>query len=432
MDIEHLIEQIYDDRTKEYFEESYSAYQNGHYRSAIVSLWNIVVCDIFFKLEKLTYIYNDTKAKAILEKYIKLLNNENAVGWEANLVREVCKNTYFVETVDLERLLHLQKLRHLAAHPVMIEKSLLEKNLFKPTKSETRSQLENVLKGLIIKSPIYTKNIFNDFVTDLATNSNHLQNTEVLKKYMESKFFSHLNQNMELDLYKSLWRITFYTDNEDCNSNRKINCSALSIMTDRNKTAIKGYMSNNSDYFSQISTKDDILELLTKFMAIFGFIYPQLTKDIKILLKNILLSKDCGIKLGWFLHTDLDKFHDYLVSEYTNNVFLTDLKKEELEILDHVEDSDEWLNKFNEFLIFYYGQSNSFAKADSRFNIAIKPYLNSFRLDQLVKIIEHINSNNQIYGSYNTILYTSYIKERIDELDRSFDYSKYPNFQLPD
>lgn len=313
----------------------------------------------------------------------------------------------------------------------MIEKSLLEKNLFKPTKSETRGQLENVLNGLLIKSPIYTKNIFNDFVTDLATNSSHLQNIEVLKKYMESKFFSHLNQNMELDLYKSLWRITFYTDNEDCNSNRQINYSALSIMTERNKAAIKGYLSKNADYFSQISTKDDILELLTKFMAIFGFIYHQLTNDVKVLLKNILLSKDCGIKLGWFLHTDVGEFHDYLVSEYTNNVFLSDLKKEELDILEHIEDSTDWPNKFNEFLIFYYGQSSSFAKADSRFTIAIKPYLNSLGLEQVVKIIEHVNSNNQIYGSYNTVCYTPYIKKRIDELNTSFDFSKYPNFPLP-
>lgn len=313
---------------------------------------------------------------------------------------------------------------------LMIEKSLLEKNLFKPTKSETRGQLENVLNGLLVRSPIYTKNIFNDFVTDLAANSNHLQDLDALKKYMESKFFSHLNQNMELDLYKRLWRITLYTDKEDCNLNRKINYLALSIMTARNKVAIKDYLPINSDYFSQISTKDEILELLTKFMATFGFIYSHLTNDIKILLKNILLYKDYGMKLGWFLHANMDEFHDYLVSEYTQNPFLSDLKKDELEILEHIEDSKDWLNKFTEFLIFYYGQSGSFAKADSRFNIVIKPYLQSFKLDQLIKIVEHINSNNQIYGSYNIVCFTPYIKARIDELDTSFDFSKYPNFQL--
>ncbi|MGQ3888618.1 hypothetical protein ACQUW5_06240 [Legionella sp. CNM-1927-20] len=431
MDIEGLIEQIYDDRTKEYFHESYLAYQNGHYRSAIVSLWNIVISDIFFKLEKLTHIYNDTKAQAILEKYIKSSEDERSIAWEANLVREVCKATYFIEVVDLERLLHLQKLRHLAAHPVMIEHSLLEKNLFKPTKSETRSQLENVLIGLLIKPPIYTKKIFDDFVTDLSMNSSHLNDNQVLKNYMESKFFSHLNQNMELDLYKSLWKVTFFIENENCHLNRKINFSALSIMTQRNKNLLKDYILKNADYFSRISMQDEILELFTKYMATYGFIYSQLTNDLRIILKKILSSKGYGIRLGWFLNESTDKFLNNLIIEYTKNFLLADFKKEELEILEFIEDSQEWSNKFYDFLILYYGKSNSYSSADSRFNIAIKPYLNKFRLDQMNKIVEYINSNNQIYHSFNTIYFTPYIKTRIDELDTSFDFSKYPNFHLP-
>lgn len=47
MNMEDLVEQIYDKRSKEYFLESYSSYQNSFYRSAIVTLWNLVICDVF-------------------------------------------------------------------------------------------------------------------------------------------------------------------------------------------------------------------------------------------------------------------------------------------------------------------------------------------------------------------------------------------------
>ena len=48
---ENTIEQIPITKTKEYFKEVYSSYCIGNYRSAVVMLWTVIVCDLLFKLQ---------------------------------------------------------------------------------------------------------------------------------------------------------------------------------------------------------------------------------------------------------------------------------------------------------------------------------------------------------------------------------------------
>ncbi len=44
---------IYFAKTKEYFNEVISSYANGNYRSAVVMLYSVAVCDLLFKLKEL-------------------------------------------------------------------------------------------------------------------------------------------------------------------------------------------------------------------------------------------------------------------------------------------------------------------------------------------------------------------------------------------
>ena len=49
--IEQRARQIFDARSREYFSEVLSCYTVGNYRSAVVMLWSVVVCDILFKIQ---------------------------------------------------------------------------------------------------------------------------------------------------------------------------------------------------------------------------------------------------------------------------------------------------------------------------------------------------------------------------------------------
>lgn len=81
--IEQRATQIFDARTKEYFSEVLSCYSAGNYRSSVVMLWSVAVCDLLFKLQNLVDLYGDAKAKEILADIGKLQqDNERSPIWE--------------------------------------------------------------------------------------------------------------------------------------------------------------------------------------------------------------------------------------------------------------------------------------------------------------------------------------------------------------
>ncbi|MFC0035379.1 hypothetical protein [Cardiobacterium valvarum] len=61
--IEQRAKSIPNKNTKDYFAEVVSCYNSGNYRSAVVMLWSVAVCDLLFKLNELAERYDDTKAK---------------------------------------------------------------------------------------------------------------------------------------------------------------------------------------------------------------------------------------------------------------------------------------------------------------------------------------------------------------------------------
>jgi hypothetical protein len=65
--IEMAIERIVDPRTRNYFGEVYRSYAGGSFRSAVVMLWSVVICDLLFKLDALANTYTDDSARQILE-----------------------------------------------------------------------------------------------------------------------------------------------------------------------------------------------------------------------------------------------------------------------------------------------------------------------------------------------------------------------------
>ncbi len=65
--IELAADKISEPRTREYFQEVLNSYTSSNYRSAVVMLWTVVICDLIYKLQDLRDIYNDTIAQSILD-----------------------------------------------------------------------------------------------------------------------------------------------------------------------------------------------------------------------------------------------------------------------------------------------------------------------------------------------------------------------------
>lgn len=84
--IEEKISDLEFSKTRTYFQEVYSSYNNGNYRSAVVMLWSVMVCDAIYKLEKLDVVYGDKSAKRILSHISKMQDQEPlSPSWEIKL-----------------------------------------------------------------------------------------------------------------------------------------------------------------------------------------------------------------------------------------------------------------------------------------------------------------------------------------------------------
>jgi len=158
-------EQIVEPKTREHFQEVLGTYANGHYRSAIVMLWSVVVADLVYKLQTLRDLHQDTNAKRVLDDIAnKQSTNPTRSDWETDLVREAYEALQVLEPAEHKALLYLRDMRHLAAHPVLDSTDLLTT----PTKEVVRAMIRAALEGVLCKPPVFSKNITDRFVEDLA------------------------------------------------------------------------------------------------------------------------------------------------------------------------------------------------------------------------------------------------------------------------
>ena len=110
--LEHISEKIHFGKTKEYFYEVLSSYNNGNYRSAVVMLWSVAIVDLVDKLQVLMEVHEDKAAKSILDKIISSQSkNPTSPAWESILIDEIFAKTSFLDNGDYENLKYLHKQR---------------------------------------------------------------------------------------------------------------------------------------------------------------------------------------------------------------------------------------------------------------------------------------------------------------------------------
>ena len=88
--LERITENIHYAKTKGYFQEVLSSYNNENYRSSVVMLWSVAICDIVYKLQYLIDLYDDVQAKQILQEVTNIQDKDHkSSAWELKLLDEV-------------------------------------------------------------------------------------------------------------------------------------------------------------------------------------------------------------------------------------------------------------------------------------------------------------------------------------------------------
>jgi hypothetical protein len=422
--IEQRATQIFDARTKEYFSEVLSCYAAGNYRSSVVMLWSVAICDLLFKLQNLVDLYGDATARDILAEVGRLQQeNERSPIWETKLVESVAEQTQLLDVADRENLLHLQRQRHLAAHPV-VNASF---QLHRPNRETARALIRNTLDGLLTKAPILSKRIVNELVEDLEQASGILIDDTKLRGYLESKYFNRFNAEVEKAVFKALWRFAFRLTDERCEKNRAINYSALRLLYGRNPAQFRGQIQADRDYFSTIATDGSPVVCLIHFLSREALLYNMLADHAKAAIQHAAETDTSARCFAWFTAANLQE-HANRLGEWIAGEDYPDIDLPTWEFTEELSDSPEWERLVIRLANKYYVASRNFNAADRRFTEVIRPNLDRYQLDDCIDLIEGIQRNDQTYGRGRARDDHQALRERVLELDPKFDFSGYKNF----
>jgi hypothetical protein len=421
--IENLKEQIFHSKTKEYFEEVIQTYYTNCYRSSVVMLYSVVICDLVFKLEDLRDVYADSTAKKILLEIEKIrTDNPKSSDWENKLVDLIKQRTSLLEFSDIENINQLQKHRHLSAHPVLNQTSIL----FKPNKDNVKSHIRNILEGVLIKPPILSKKIFSELIVDIAENQYRFSDNKELERFLKAKYFKNLRQESLNDIFKKLWKFVFKTDNDDCNKNREINFRTLEIITSLNVTEIIKAIKNEESHYDNI-LRGEPTEYLIQLLFKFPRVYKALSEVNKAFVEFEIKCSHDFILLSWFTY---DSFAEYIidVTDKFNKSTSFTINHNYLKMVKDLAKDYNLKKEFLDLCIAIFSRSKSFDNSDYNFWYGIEPFLEDFTNEQLVSIVEAINNNYQICQRKASSSDSRKVKEILDKKHPTFDYSKYHNF----
>jgi len=424
--LENLSEKIHYGKTKDYFQEVLSSYHNGNYRSAVVMLWSVAVCDIVYKLQYLVDLYQDQVAQSILDELTKLQKKDpKSSSWEVKLIEDTHAKTNLLDNSEYENLRYLQKQRHLSAHPILDS----DRQLHTPNKETVRALIRNTLEDLLIKPPFYTKKIIDELLVNIAEAAPAINTRERVKRYLESRYLSKLKPEVELSIYRSLWKFVFKLDNEECTKNRVINLQTLEVIGNRNAESILNLIIGDKDYYSNVSSSPLPLDYLVFYLSKNPKIYDLLNEDAKLKIKHNVKTTTTGKMYGWFLKENLEVHYKDILSLIENDINFN-FREGELKFLLEIADTEEWQHLFCRILSSYYCASRSYNEADSRFQEAISPYLEVFDKEAIVFLIERIDKNDQIYRRLKAREENKEIKKKLFQLHgQEFDLNPYPYFK---
>lgn len=417
--VEKLKGQIQEYRSAEHFKEVLSCYYSGNLRSAVVMLYATVICDMIYKLERLSSEFNDNRAQQILDEVeAHWEQNPTSPDWETSLPKKCWDEHKILDAASHSNFEALQKLRHLCAHPAMKG----NRELYQPSSEIVLGHIVNMLREILIRPALNAKDFINVFLEDLATVKDQMVTMDNLKRYLKARYFDKYDDvALFYSLFKSLWKLVFHLSNEQCDENREVNFNAMMIMSDEYSPQFLERFDKDSGLFANhiAIENDDFLRLFIKYANIHIEFFEHLPEDGRIrIISSINSSEDLQAFAIFLSSNPLEHIRKSKPQRRNTILYLSDYLRENVSKAEALD-----------FNIEQYGDSGSFDQADWRYDNLISPYLKEFTMKQLKKILQYTNDNGQIYGRRKADMTYRAMKNVVLSKDENFDFTQFRNFR---
>lgn len=419
-------ENIYFPQIRGYFKEIVSSYDNGNYRSAMVMLYSTIVCDLLLKLKELNEVYSDKKAEEILVEVEEKRKGAMSSEWEWTLIKKIREKTELLPDESYIMVEHIYDYRNFSAHPALNE----DYELISPSQEMTVAYVKQALHNIFSKPSVFAQNIVDRLSDEIAEKKDiYKDDYEAFRTFLQKAYLRRMSNKMVTQVFKAFWKFTFIKSEGDVFAdNRLMNRRTLEVMLESHRDLLCNYIRDNSSHFGL--AQDDACELhLCVLLAFFPQIYPLLdaTTQHQIVAFD---QADIGC-IKWFVCGDLEQ---HIMTYCCGNDLISSTI---LNILQKICTDQGQPNLFVAFLLKYYSESDSYNSTRNRFDRTISKYLDIFTATNFVKLIEIINSNNQIYGygwqQERNDKIMEYAKKVLPEIDLSvYEHFRYTHEESGD
>lgn len=418
--INNISKRIYFSKTKSYFDEVARSYYSKNYRSAIVMLYSVLICDLVYKLQELKDRFNDENAIKIIEEIEEYQNKHPSnPDWEKKLIDMIKDRTDLLKASDYSNILMLQKHRHLCSHPILEDNY----DLYQPNEETTLSHIRNISEGVFINPPLLTKKVINSLLYDLESIKDLFINEEdeLLERYLDSKYLKHASFSITKTIFRSLWKIVYKLKNEESEKNRVINSKAVRVLYRKNQQLLFESIKEEPGYYSDISYGRPIYFIIG-LISQHNEIYSILNESARILIQQSAEEDRINKSMAWFLFPRLTDHLKWLKEEEEKETFRS-IHLNTIRSIYQTYIEAGLKNELFDFLIWLYGRSKSVVISNNRFSF-INYILPKLDKEKLILVLDAIESN--VYNQNDNLLI---VKRRADLiLGSDFDYSGYPNF----
>lgn len=346
--------------------------------------------------------------------------------WEWTLIKKIREKTELLPDESYVMVEHIYDYRNFSAHPALNE----DYELISPSQEITVAYVKQSLHNIFSKPPVFAQNIVDRLSDEIAEKKDiYKDDYEAFRTFLQKAYLRRMSNKMVTQVFKSFWKFTFIKSEGDVFAdNRLMNRRTLEVMLESHRDLLCNYIRDNSSHFGL--AQDDACEShLCVLLAFFPQIYPLL--DATTQHQIVAFDKaDIGC-IKWFVCGDLEQ---HIMTYCCGNDLISSAI---LNILQKICTDQGQPNLFVAFLLKYYSESNSYNSTRNRFDRTISKYLDIFTATNFVKLIEIINSNNQIYGygwqQERNDKIMEYAKKVLPEIDLSvYEHFRYTHEESGD
>ncbi|MCP4527661.1 MAG: hypothetical protein GY833_17345 [Aestuariibacter sp.] len=390
-DLDELALTVRDPKAKLYITEAIDAYRGGAYRAAIVSVWIAVTFDIISKIRELM-LQGDAMAQSLISKLDNAISQKNIKrlqSLENDLLDKALKDFEFLSQQEHSDLVRLKEDRNLCAHPAFVA----EESLFKPEPERVRMHIVHAVRHLLQHQPVQGKAALRRLITDIKSTT-FPNEVDTVCVFLNSRYLNRAKKVLVRNLIVILLKAILGGNDPDLPLSFA-NQMLLTIQAIARKYP-EVYETQMSDRLSTIvdALEDSELPNVFQLLSTDARCWKWINEPSHIRLKSAV-GFSVAQSSTWdlvFKAINIEELKPDIISAFNS------LKIERQ--IDVIVSNPR--SEFAEKAIEIYSIAASFRGAESLGASLIIPMISYFSSDEVVKILEAVKINDQIWYASGT------------------------------